>query len=46
MGSLCRLTYRIKMKNESEEKAFIDDLKTKNANLEISILPYEVPQQF
>jgi hypothetical protein len=46
MGSLYRLTYRIKMKNESEEKAFIDDLKTKNANLEISILPYEVPQQF
>ena len=46
MGSLYRLTYRIKMKNENEEKAFIDDLKTKNANLEISILPYEVPQQF
>lgn len=40
MGSMFRLSYKIRMKNESEEKAFIDELRTKNGNLEISILPY------
>ncbi len=41
MGSMFRLSYRIQMKDPAEEKAFIDDLRTRNANLEISILPYE-----
>ena len=40
MGSMFRLSYRITMKNPSEEKALIDALRTKNGNLEISILPY------
>ncbi len=40
MGSMFRLSYRIQMKDPNEEKAFIDDLRTRNGNLEISILPY------
>ena len=40
MGSMFRLTYRIVMKNKDEEKEFIDELRTKNGNLEISILPF------
>ena len=40
MGSLFRLTYRISLKNNKEEKQFIDDLRIRNGNLEISILPY------
>ena len=40
MGSLFKLSYKIVLKNKSEEKAFIDELRTKNGNLEISILPY------
>ena len=40
MGSLFRLSYRIELKNKKEEKEFIDELRTKNGNLEISILPF------
>lgn len=40
MGSLFRLTYRVALKNSKEEKQFIDDLRIRNGNLEISILPY------
>ena len=40
MGSLFRLTYRVSLKNQKEEKQFIDDLRIRNGNLEISILPY------
>ena len=40
MGSLFRLSYRIEMKDLKEEKEFIDELRVKNGNLEISILPY------
>ncbi len=40
MGSMFRLTYKIQMKNPAEEKAFIDELRQRNGNLEISILPY------
>ena len=40
MGSMFRLTYKIQMKDQKEEKAFIDELRTRNGNLEISILPY------
>ena len=40
MGSMFRLSYRITMKNPGDEKALIDALRTKNGNLEISILPY------
>ena len=40
MGSMFRLSFRIRMKDSKEEKAFIDELRTKNGNLEIAILPY------
>lgn len=40
MGSLFKLSYRIVLKDIKEEKAFIDELRVKNGNLEISILPY------
>ena len=40
MGSLFRLSYKIEFKNIKEEKEFIDELRTKNGNLEISILPF------
>ena len=46
MGSMFRLSYKVQMKNPAEEKAFIDELRTKNGNLEISLLPYtEVQNQ-
>ena len=44
MGSMFRLSYRIRMKDPREEKAFIDELRTRNGNLEISILPYTEQQ--
>ena len=40
MGSMFRLSFRIRMKDPREEKAFIDELRTKNGNLEIAITPY------
>ncbi|MDO5330861.1 MAG: DUF4956 domain-containing protein [Bacillota bacterium] len=40
MGSMFKLSYRVVMKNQSEEKEMIDELRTKNGNLEISLLPY------
>ena len=40
MGSMFRLSYKICMKDPAEEKAFIDELRTRNGNLEISILPW------
>lgn len=40
MGSMFRLSYKIQMKDRAEEKEFIDELRTRNGNLEISILPY------
>ena len=42
MGSMFKLSYRIRMKNPKEEKEMIDELRIKNGNLEISILPYVV----
>ena len=40
MGSMFRLSYKIRLKNPAEEKAFIDELRTRNGNLEIAVLPY------
>ena len=40
MGSMFRLSFRVQMKNPNEEKAFIDELRTRNGNLEIALLPY------
>ena len=36
MGSLYRLDYRITLKNAEAEKAFLDELRCRNGNLEIS----------
>ena len=44
MGSMYRLSYLIRIKDPKEEKALIDELRTKNGNLEISILPYSEQQ--
>ena len=40
MGSMFRLSYKIQMRDPAEEKQYIDELRTRNGNLEISILPY------
>ena len=44
MGSMFRLSFKIRMKNPAEEKEMIDELRTKNGNLEISVLPYAEQQ--
>lgn len=44
MGSMFRLSYKVQMKNPAEEKEFIDELRTKNGNLEIALLPYTETQ--
>lgn len=41
MGSLFKLTYRIRMKSGASEKEFIDSLRVKNGNLEILLLKEE-----
>lgn len=38
MGSLYKLTYQIEMKDTSEEKKMIDELRCRNGNLEISCM--------
>ena len=44
MGSMFRLSYKVQLKNPADEKRFIDELRTKNGNLEISLLPYTETQ--
>ncbi len=36
MGSLYKLDYRIKLKDQAQEKLFIDELRCRNGNLEIT----------
>ena len=43
MGSMYRLSYRVILKNPAEEKELIDELRVRNGNLEISLLPYVDP---
>ena len=40
MGSLFRLSYKVTLLVKDNEKALIDELRIKNSNLEISLLPY------
>ena len=40
MGSLFKLTYEIVLKNEKDQKKMIDEIRTRNANLEISCNKY------
>ena len=44
MGSMFRLSYKVQLKNPAEEKAFIDELRTRNGNLEVALLPYTETQ--
>ena len=44
MGSMFRLSYKIQLRDPSREKEFIDELRTRNGNLEVAILPYVEPQ--
>ena len=44
MGSMFRLSYRVRLKDPAGEKALIDELRTRNGNLEISLLPWVEPQ--
>lgn len=44
MGSMFRLSYKVQLKNPAEDKAFIDELRTKNGNLEVALLPYTETQ--
>ena len=40
MGSMFRLSYLVRMKDPKQEKAFLDELRIRNGNLEIALLPY------
>ena len=40
MGSMFKLSYRIILKDEKQEKELIDELRIRNGNLEISVIPY------
>ena len=37
MGSLYKLHYRVEMKDSKQSQAFIDELRCRNGNLEISL---------
>lgn len=37
MGSLLKLTYDLTLREPDQEKAFIDELRRRNGNLEISV---------
>lgn len=43
MGSLYKLTYHITMKHPEQEQEFIDELRCRNGNLEISMTRQEAP---
>ena len=45
MGSMYRISYRVILKNPAEEKELIDELRIRNGNLEISLLPYIEPNK-
>ena len=42
MGSMYKLSFKIKMKDINKEKEMIDEIRILNGNLEIQILPFEV----
>ena len=42
MGSMFKLTYNVTLKDNAQEKKFIDDLRCRNGNLEISISKQEI----
>ena len=40
LGSLFRLSYKVELLVKDSEKQLIDEIRVKNSNLEISLLPY------
>lgn len=44
MGSMFKLSFKILMKDQKQEKAFIDEIRTMNGNLEVALLPYAEQQ--
>ena len=40
MGSLFRLSYKVELLVKDSEKKLIDEIRVKNSNLEVSLLPY------
>lgn len=40
LGSMFKISYRVILKDINKEKELIDNLRIKNANLEINIMPY------
>lgn len=42
MGSMFKLKYELKLKNDNEEKKFVDEIRTRNGNLEVMICKAEV----
>jgi len=42
MGSMFKLTYNVTIKDISQEKAFIDEIRCRNGNLEITISKQEI----
>ncbi|MBO4286160.1 MAG: DUF4956 domain-containing protein [Bacilli bacterium] len=40
MGSLFRLSYKVELLVKDSEKTLIDEIRIKNSNLEVSLLPY------
>ena len=45
MGSMFKLSFRVVLKDITKEKELIDELRIKNGNLEISILPFVEPNK-
>lgn len=41
LGSLFKITYNIKLKNKDLEKEFIDEIRIRNGNLEITVSPLQ-----
>lgn len=41
LGSLFKITYNLKLKNAQIEKDFIDDIRVRNGNLEITVSPMQ-----
>ncbi len=44
MGSLYKLSYNIELKSEDDIQDFINDLRCRNGNLEISVMIPAVPE--
>ena len=45
MGSLYKIQYEIKLKDPKKEKEFIDELRTRNGNLEITCAKSTLTQE-